>query len=216
MSLKVLGQHGGQTGDVVIFAQDTNGNPVGILVDTDGNLQVDIAGASGVVEVIQDTHDDLNANVNIQISDTDVSGSNPIPIIGQTKSINAFTQITTNLDNQSNQYIGTIDTEGGDWHEWVAYIEIVQGASDESTKSFFLYWAETYEALGTPANCVTILSTCEQSYECELVDASGGATTRVYRTSVYTTKGTNIYFWYDVEDLGTALTSVDVIVIKLS
>ena len=32
------------------------------------------------VSVEQDVHDDLNCNANIQINDTDVSGSNPIPI----------------------------------------------------------------------------------------------------------------------------------------
>ena len=31
------------------------------------------------VEVIQDTHDDLNANANIQIDDTDVSDANAVP-----------------------------------------------------------------------------------------------------------------------------------------
>lgn len=35
---------------------------------------------AGGMEVIQDTHDDLNANVNLQVGDTDVSDSNPVPI----------------------------------------------------------------------------------------------------------------------------------------
>jgi len=38
----------------------------------------------GGIEVIQDTHDDLNANVNIQVDDTDVSCSNPVPVTGVT------------------------------------------------------------------------------------------------------------------------------------
>jgi len=32
------------------------------------------------VEVIQDTHDDLNANANIQVADTDVGNANPVPL----------------------------------------------------------------------------------------------------------------------------------------
>ena len=37
---------------------------------------------AGTVEVIQDTHNDLNANANIQINDTDVSDTNPVPVYG--------------------------------------------------------------------------------------------------------------------------------------
>jgi len=32
----------------------------------------------GGLEVVQDTHDDLNANANIQVDDTDVSAANPV------------------------------------------------------------------------------------------------------------------------------------------
>jgi hypothetical protein len=35
----------------------------------------------GGIEVVQDTHDSLNANVNLQVNDTDVAASNPVPII---------------------------------------------------------------------------------------------------------------------------------------
>lgn len=34
------------------------------------------------VEVLQDTHDDLNANANMQVGNTDVSSSNPVPVEG--------------------------------------------------------------------------------------------------------------------------------------
>lgn len=40
----------------------------------------DLTSASDSVEVLQDTHDDLNANVNLQVSDTDVSAANPVPV----------------------------------------------------------------------------------------------------------------------------------------
>lgn len=36
--------------------------------------------ASGEVGVVQATHDDLNLNANIQVGDTDVSASNPVPV----------------------------------------------------------------------------------------------------------------------------------------
>jgi len=35
---------------------------------------------AGDVEVIQPIHDDLNANANIQVADTDVSATNPVPM----------------------------------------------------------------------------------------------------------------------------------------
>jgi hypothetical protein len=38
----------------------------------------------GDVEVVQPTHDDLNANVNIQVGDADVSLTNPVPVGGLT------------------------------------------------------------------------------------------------------------------------------------
>lgn len=41
---------------------------------------VDQSEALGGIEVVQPTHDDLNANVNLQIDDTDVSCSNPVPV----------------------------------------------------------------------------------------------------------------------------------------
>lgn len=36
---------------------------------------------AGTVEVIQDTHDDLNANANIQVGDADASLTNPVPTV---------------------------------------------------------------------------------------------------------------------------------------
>ncbi len=42
-------------------------NPVSISVD-------------GTSEIVQDTHDDLNANVNLQVGDADVESGNPVPV----------------------------------------------------------------------------------------------------------------------------------------
>jgi|APSaa5957512535_1039671.scaffolds.fasta_scaffold02579_8 hypothetical protein len=39
-----------------------------------------ISSVTGDVEVIQPTHDDLNANANIQVGNADASSSNPVPI----------------------------------------------------------------------------------------------------------------------------------------
>ena len=57
---------------------------------------------SSSIEVLQDTHDDLNANVNLQIGDTDVSISNPIPV---SSTVTARTQ--SNIVTGSN--IGSVD-----------------------------------------------------------------------------------------------------------
>ena len=36
------------------------------------------------IVVNQDTHDDLNANVNLQVGDADVDAANPVPVTGGT------------------------------------------------------------------------------------------------------------------------------------
>lgn len=72
-----------QVGD----ADVSNGNPVPVS-DAGGSLTVDasdldirdLTSASDSVEVLQATHDDLNANANIQVGDTDVSNGNPVPV----------------------------------------------------------------------------------------------------------------------------------------
>ena len=60
----------------------------GSSITVDGTVTVtatdldirDLTSVSDSVEVLQNTHDDLNANANIQVGDTDVSPSNPVPI----------------------------------------------------------------------------------------------------------------------------------------
>jgi hypothetical protein len=51
---------------------------VTIASDSTGLLSIDDNGGSLTVD--QGTHDSLNANANIQVSDTDVSASNPVPV----------------------------------------------------------------------------------------------------------------------------------------
>lgn len=48
-----------------------DGTYVNVKVAPSGSLEVNAS---------QDTHDDLNANVNLQVADTDVSNSNPVPV----------------------------------------------------------------------------------------------------------------------------------------
>jgi len=66
-----------QVGDVDV----ANGNPVPVS-DAGGSLTVDgtVSLAGGAIEVTQTTHDDLNANANIQVGDTDVANGNPVPV----------------------------------------------------------------------------------------------------------------------------------------
>lgn len=72
-----------QVGD----ADVANGNPVPVS-DAGGSLTVDavdldirdLDSAQDSVEVLQATHDNLNANANIQVGDADVANGNPVPV----------------------------------------------------------------------------------------------------------------------------------------
>ena len=72
-----------QVGD----ADVANGNPVPVS-DAGGSLTVDavdldirdLDSATDSVEVLQATHDNLNANANIQVGDADVANGNPVPV----------------------------------------------------------------------------------------------------------------------------------------
>lgn len=57
----------------------------------------DLTSASDSVAVLQATHDNLNANVNLQVSDTDVSATNPVPvtIVGATSATEVIDRRTT-------------------------------------------------------------------------------------------------------------------------
>jgi hypothetical protein len=61
-----------------IQVEDENGN----VVNAANPLPVSGGGAGGAVEVVQATHDDLNANANMQIGDADVSDTNLVPVKG--------------------------------------------------------------------------------------------------------------------------------------
>lgn len=55
-----------------IMLVDGDGDPAGVL----GSPIV----VSGTVEVEQNDHDDLSANVNLQVGDLDVDSDNPVPV----------------------------------------------------------------------------------------------------------------------------------------
>lgn len=58
---------------------NADGSINAVVSATDLDIR-DLDAASDSVEAIQDTHDDLNANANMQVGDVDVSNGNPVPI----------------------------------------------------------------------------------------------------------------------------------------
>lgn len=85
--------------DAIASNVDTDGDYSTLLVDANGRLYVqihdggnsitvdatdldirDLTSVSDSVEVLQDTHDDLNANANIQVGNADVANGNPVPV----------------------------------------------------------------------------------------------------------------------------------------
>lgn len=79
-----------KVGDGLVPSQQLTVNPDGSVNVTDngGSLTVDatdfdirdLDSATDSVEVLQATHDNLNANVTIQVGDVDVSNANPVPV----------------------------------------------------------------------------------------------------------------------------------------
>lgn len=84
-------------GDVVVKIADSTVPSQQLTVNANGSINVedgggsltvdatnldirDLSSATDSVEVLQATHDDLNANVTIQVNDIDVSNANPVPV----------------------------------------------------------------------------------------------------------------------------------------
>jgi len=118
----------------------------------------------------------------------------------------------TNVNNVSDQYLGMVDLEDSAFHDIVLEVKIVQASgSDESANDFTLYWAFCTEQISNPsANAPVQLQPVEYSLVCDLVDATAGATTRYYQSSVIQPKARYLYVWYDCDSLTNALSSVDV------
>jgi len=86
----------------VLDADVDTGNPVPI-VPVPGSM----------IEVTQDTHDDLNANVNLQVGDVDVSGSNRVPItIDPAESVGVTQDTHDDLNANANLQVGDVDVSG--------------------------------------------------------------------------------------------------------
>lgn len=68
---------------------------VEVVVGNDVNINIPVG---TVIGVEQDTHDDLNANANIQVGNVDVSGGNPVPV--------SFANAPTTVDH----FNGTVGT----------------------------------------------------------------------------------------------------------
>jgi len=99
-SAHVSGDLGTQTlavrQDTLASSTSTDGDYASLKVNAAGALYVTVSGDVNVtatdldirditstqdsIEVLQNTHDDLNANVNIQVGDADVANGNPVPI----------------------------------------------------------------------------------------------------------------------------------------
>lgn len=84
-------------GDVVVKVGDATTPSQQLTVNADGSVNItdnsgsltvdaidldirDLDSTQDSVEVLQATHDNLNANVTIQVSDVDVSNANPVPV----------------------------------------------------------------------------------------------------------------------------------------
>lgn len=86
-NILVVGTEDGTSGGTArVLRLTANGSTViddggsSITVDaTDLDIR-DLTSATDSIEVLQDTHDDLNANANIQVGNVDVGNANPVPV----------------------------------------------------------------------------------------------------------------------------------------
>lgn len=69
-------------GDIGLARMTLDRKQLFVLTDATTDSQRLAINASGEVGVVQATHDDLNANVTLQINDVDVSATVPVPISG--------------------------------------------------------------------------------------------------------------------------------------
>lgn len=118
----------------------------------------------------------------------------------------------TNVDNVSNTHLAEVDIADASYHDIVLEVKIIQAVSDESALDFTLFWG--FSSVSLTTNSPTQLDTAEFSLVCDLLDASGGATTRYYLTPIIQPKARYLNVWYDCDDVGSALTSVDITLIK--
>jgi len=113
-----------------------NGDVGYLAVNSQGQLMIEVASGSldiasamtvnDPVTVTQTTHDDLNANANLQVSDADVSATNPVPVrggaivIAQTPTISTTAYAANDAVGGKLTFANAVRTAGG-----VGYIEDV-------------------------------------------------------------------------------------------
>jgi len=78
---------------------------------------------AGDVEVIQPIHDDLNANANIQVADTDVGPANPVPVVDTW----TVALVSDEVANDSDKIITV--TAAQLWHILWAWVEFTTTAT---------------------------------------------------------------------------------------
>ena len=112
------------TRDLASERQQRCGNRVQVE-DADGNAinaanPLPIGDAGGSITVDQVTHDELNANVNLQVNDTDVSAANPVPGDVITMPADGWTAlITVTLDDDPTSYSSPAHNVAGESAVWV-------------------------------------------------------------------------------------------------
>jgi hypothetical protein len=70
-------------------------------------------GITGNVTVVQTTHDNLNANANIQVGDADVGNANPVPVSDAGDSLTVDQPTHDNLNANANIQVGDADVSVG-------------------------------------------------------------------------------------------------------
>lgn len=94
---------------------------VGGTTTVDGTVTAEQATAASLkMEPTQTTHDSLQCNANMQVGDTDVSATNPVP---RTTGVN----VTTAVDNQSPAAGATVTSSGVDTTKAVGLVVSVKG-----------------------------------------------------------------------------------------
>jgi len=107
-----------------VTLEDAAGNPAGVAAnpievgDAGGALSVDDGGGSLTID--QATHDNLNANANLQVGDADVANGNPVPADVLTVPASAWTTLmTVVLDNDPTEYSSQPLDVSGESALWV-------------------------------------------------------------------------------------------------
>jgi len=129
----------------------------------------------------------------------EVDGSHAVRVAVNDKLVVTIASVSK-VNGSSDQYLGMYDLSAAKFHDIVLEVKIQQPVTaDDSAKDFKLFWAFCSEELTNPAQAPTVLQPAEYSLTCDLVDASGGATTRFYQTPILQPKAPYIYCWYDCD-----------------